>query len=259
MGAGGSKAKVEPEPGGMGGGGSKPEPAKGADGSKSALMKTAESKLIFDAHCHVTGYMQESEGIDTLSKEMEKNGIGYAAITGCAFKKTWVGECTAGRPKYGAPVHYLYDDGDLYYFTSCDGNMIRMVKNAKCDTSKFAMLACGLNLGDYSCGELAKETLELYPFLKGFGEIVLQSDDINNVTIKGGNWTYTEPAVKMILDVCAAKKIPFVFYSDARSTTTKPYRNDFEYIDEIEMVCSHVCAAARRIWGCSLRGWCRTA
>merc|ERR1711965_359119 len=33
--------------------------------------------------------------------------------------------------------------------------------------------------------------------------------------------------------------LPFVFSSDARSTTTKPYRLDFEYIDEIEMVCKY--------------------
>ena len=74
--------------------------------------------------------------------------------------------------------------------------------------SKFTFLSCGLNLGDYSCGELAKEILETYPATAGFGEIVLQSDDINNVTIKGGNWTYTEPSVKKIIDVCAAQKPP---------------------------------------------------
>ena len=32
--------------------------------------------------------------------------------------------------------------------------------------------------------------------------------------------------------------MPFVFLSDARSVTTKPYRAEFEYITEIEMVCA---------------------
>ena len=101
------------------------------------------------------------------------------------------------------------------------------------------MMACGINLGDFSAGDLAQHLLNVYPEIKGFGEIVLQSDDINNMTIKGGNWTWTEPAVKKIIEVCAKQKpiIPFVFYSDARSVTTKPYRSDFEYLDEIEMVC----------------------
>ena len=75
--------------------------------------------------------------------------------------------------------------------------------------------------------------------LQAFGVITLQSDDINNVTLKGGNWTFTMPSIKKVIDVCAKQSppLPFVFYSDARSSTSKPYRNDYEYIDEIEMVC----------------------
>jgi len=204
---------------------------------KSALQTVVTKKLIFDAHCHYTTYMQETEGFEALSKAMEKNGVGYAAVTPTAFKKTWVGDPT-GKP----PVHHLYDDGDLYYYTSCDGNLYRHLdfykkKAGLAAISKFSMLACGVNLGDYSSGEMAAEIVANYPMMAGFGEIVLQSDDINNVTIKGGNWTYTEPSVKKIIALCAKKEMPFVFYSDARSATTKPYRNDFEYIDEIEMVC----------------------
>ena len=45
------------------------------------------------------------------------------------------------------------------------------------------MMACGMNLGDYSCGDESKDILDIYPEVKGFGEIVLQSDDINNVTV----------------------------------------------------------------------------
>ena len=79
-----------------------------------------------------------------------------------------------------------------------------------------------------------------FPYV-GFGELTLQSDDINNVTIKGGNWTNVQPAVNKILSVCAAtslnsrpkKKLPLVFQSDARSISTKPYRHDFEYIDQV--------------------------
>ena len=79
-----------------------------------------------------------------------------------------------------------------------------------------------------------------YPAIQAFGELTLQSDDINNVTVKGGNWTYTKPSIEKIVKVAAAQNppLPIVFYSDARSVTTKPYRQDFEYIDEIQMVCS---------------------
>ena len=231
----------------MGGSGSKPatvgpeesamsKKAK-ADAMKDTLQECADSKLIFDAHCHFSGYMQDTEGFEVLTKAMAKNKIGFAACTGCPFKKTWVGD-----PDGKKPTHHLYDDGDLYYFSACDCMLARHLMTADkkgLDTSKFLMMACGINLGDFSAGDLAQHLLNVYPEIKGFGEIVLQSDDINNMTIKGGNWTWTEPAVKKIIEVCAKQKpiIPFVFYSDARSVTTKPYRSDFEYLGEIEMVC----------------------
>ena len=45
---------------------------------------------------------------------MEKGGIGYAALTGCAFKKMWM------TREFKAPEHHLYDDGDLYFYSMTD-------------------------------------------------------------------------------------------------------------------------------------------
>jgi hypothetical protein len=75
-------------------------------------------------------------------------------------------------------------------------------------------------------------------------QLTLQSDDINNMTVKGGNWTHCQPAVNKILRVAASptlnnkpkRQLPIVFVSDARSISTKPYRHAFEYIDQVEAV-----------------------
>ena len=210
---------------------------------KAALEKVVSDKLLLDAHCHYFNYMQETEGVEGLSKAMDANGVGYACMAGTPFKKTWVG--VTKKDLETPPVHHLYDDGDLYYYSATDGNMYRHLDAYKKSKGlgaigKFTMMGCGMNLGDYSCGVEAEALLKNYPAVAAFGELTLQSDDINNVTIKGGNWTYTEPSVKKIIAVAAKQKppLPFVFYSDARSVTTKPYRTDFEYISEIEMVCS---------------------
>ena len=240
-------------PEGMGGGASK-SAAGGAYAAadsaaveaarKAAFAAVVSGKKIFDAHCHYFSYLQETEGMETLSRAMEKNGVGYAVLTGTPFKKTWMGKLDAPPP-----AHHLYDDGDLYYYSATDGNLYRhLMKYGQVQgdaaIGKFSMLGCGMNLGDYSCGDEAKAMLSNYPGIVGFGELVLQCDDINNMTIKGGNWTYTEPAIKKIMDVAEkpsnkGKPLPVVIYSDARSVSTKPYRSDFEYLDEIEMVCSH--------------------
>ena len=198
----------------MGAGGSKPsqvaaEPA-GVHAEKSVTSKDFKklqkekleafvgSKLIFDMSCHYFNYMQETEGMEALAKAMSANGVGFAALCGTSFKKTWVGE---NGTESKAPEHHLYDDGDMYYYSQTDGNMFRHIdaykkKRGLEAIAGLAGMACGMNLGDYSCGDEAQHLVETYPSLMGFGEITLQSDDINNMTLKGGNWTYTGPAVK---------------------------------------------------------------
>jgi hypothetical protein len=110
-------------------------------------------------------------------------------------------------------------------------------------TGKLAVMACGFNLGDYGVAEEAERALRNFPYV-GFGELTLQSDDINNMTVKGGNWTHVQPAVSKILGVAASTTVggkpkakqPLIFTSDARSISTKPYRGGFEYIDQVESV-----------------------
>ena len=97
----------------MGGSGSKPatvgpeesamsKKAK-ADAMKETLQECADSKLIFDAHCHFAGYMQNTEGFEVLARAMAKNKIGFSACTGCPFKKTWVGPTDkSSRPVGGS-------------------------------------------------------------------------------------------------------------------------------------------------------------
>lgn len=80
-----------------------------------------------------------------------------------------------------------------------------------------------------------------------------ESDDINNMTIKGGNWTYDQPAVHALLGVAAnqpfpRKPLPFVFVSDARSISTKPYRHDFEYLDQVEVRAWRCGRAVAALW-----------
>ena len=135
-----------------------------------------------------------------------------------------------------APIHHLYDDGDLYYYSMTDAILHRDLEQAGPElASYFNYCACGFNLADAGAGLEAQDVVDHFP-VTAFGELTLQSDDINNMTVKGGNWTYSDPSVKAILDVCAAQKpqpLPFIFVSDACSVTTKPYRGDFEVQREL--------------------------
>ena len=51
-------------------------------------------------------------------------GVGFAVLTGCPYKKCWVG---ADQPP---PQHHLYDDGDLYHYSGTDGLLTSDLKAA---------------------------------------------------------------------------------------------------------------------------------
>eukprot|EP00966_Prymnesium_polylepis_P307509 7106583-Prymnesium_polylepis.1 len=203
---------------------------------------------------------------------MEEQGIGYAVLTGTAFKKCWVGD---DQPP---PQHHLYDDGDLYHYSGTDGLVTTDIMQAydaggSEAIERFAAMACGFNLGDYGVEAEAERALKNFPFV-GFGEVrgrvrerergadcrvserhreraarssarrvcapprlcarprpshaprllrpsplmrpftcvtraqlTLQSDDINNMTVKGGNWTHVQPAASKILKVAGASTL----------------------------------------------------
>ena len=207
--------------------------------NSSRLKAVANEGLLLDAHCHYLNYLQQTEGLEVLAEEMAKNKVGFAVLMGTPFKKSYIAQ---DQPP---PQHHLYDDGDLYHYSMTDGLLMADMRSCasrlgSAFTSRFGVSACGFNLGDMGVGAEAKRMLETYPCI-GLGEMTLQSDDINNMTLKGSNWTYGDPAIAQLLDVCAKqefprKPIPFIFLSDARSISTKPYRQMFEYVEQIEAV-----------------------
>jgi hypothetical protein len=175
---------------------------------KQALESLVVEKRIFDVHCHFYDYMQETEGVYALTSAMDRNGVGYAALCGCPFKKTWVG--VTEKDLETPPAHHLYDDGDLYCtlarsawppmrapwrprprtdvlqlpvtrarrtdYSATDGNVHRqltyaMAKGGASAIARFSMLGCGMNIGDYSCGVEAAHLIENYPMVAGIGEV----------------------------------------------------------------------------------------
>ena len=178
--------------------------------------------------------------MENLVAAMDKNGVGCAALTGCPLKKSWV---ATDQP---APKHPLYDDGDLYFYSMTDALVAEDLaawREGSGDGERFALMACGFNLGDMGVGAEASRLFKRFPTVRGIGEVILQSDDYNNMTLKGSNWTYDVPALSSLLATLAERQAalqkpqPFVFYSEARSVTTKPYREAFEYVESVGAMC----------------------
>ena len=90
-----------------------PEPKRTA-----ILAMASEHHKLFDAHCRYLSWSQTTEGIDVLLEAMESEGVGFAALAGCPFKKCWVD--LGGKTTEEPPTHHLYDDGDLYFYSMTD-------------------------------------------------------------------------------------------------------------------------------------------
>ena len=176
---------------------------------RAHLQTMRASDEIFDAHCFYLDWRQKTDGIDVLLHAMAANGIGMAALTGCPLKKAWVagGEYVNG----GAPEHHLYDDGDLYFYSLTDGlvhrDLMRSVKRRGRHEPIARLLhnACGFNLSDRGVGEEAEHVIEEFD-VNGLGVVYLQCDDVNNMCVKNGTWTHTEPAVSALLQVQPARR-----------------------------------------------------
>ena len=181
------------------------------------------------AHCFYLDWRQKTDGIDALLTAMAAGGVGMATLTGCPLKKAWTDDADT------APEHYLYDDGDLYFYSLTDGHVYRDLQlAAKHKTSgagvgdllpsgrkEFMPLlhtACGFNLSDRDVANDAEFVSSEYG-IHGLGVVYMQCDDVNNMTVKNGNWTHTEPAVQALLEVAAAREpapLPFLFINDAK-------------------------------------------
>ena len=203
--------------------------------AKTHVTEMRDSSAFFDAHCFYLDWQQNTDGIDSLLAAMATGGVGMAAITGCPLKKAW--SDTSEKP----PEHYLYDDGDLYFYSLTDGMVYRDLQLAAKHKTLTAYsglgtrmgghrsflpllhTACGFNLADRSVGEDAARVAGEYQ-VHGLGVFYLQCDDVNNMTVKNGNWTHTAPAVAALLDAAAAHQptpLPFLFVSDAASSSSK--------------------------------------
>ena len=173
--------------------------------AKTHVTEMRDSSAFFDAHCFYLDWQQNTDGIDSLLAAMATGGVGMAAITGCPLKKAW--SDTSEKP----PEHYLYDDGDLYFYSLTDGlvhrDLMRSVKRRGSHEPIARLLhnACGFNLSDRGVGEEAEHVIEEFD-VNGLGVVYLQCDDVNNMCVKNGTWTHTEPAVSALLQVQPARR-----------------------------------------------------
>ena len=201
-----------------------------------------------DAHLHFVDFLQETDGMKKLIKNMDKANVKKSVVFGLPVVKKW----DYFEPK--KPHYYLDDESKCYYYSATDYVVAKEYeKLSKKDQKRIAPLLCGFNPTDCGSIRYVEKMFNQFPFWKGIGELFLRHDDLTNLT-EGEISRINHPACFPIYEFCAGKKFPVLIHQNSSSVGDKKgflYLKEFEYVlknfPKTKFVWAH-CGISRRIY-----------
>jgi len=186
---------------------------------------------IKDAHCHFVDFVQDTDGIDALIKNMDKAEVEEIILFGLPVTKTW--EFTEPL----RPVYYDDDDSRVYYYSSTDIILARRLLLATEEQrNRIHPFICGFNPTDKNAVDHINRMLEWFPGLwEGIGEILTRHDDLSRLSY-GEQARANHPALDAVYELAAKHNFPVWIHSDIGTAG----KEEAIYFHEIEeAVASH--------------------
>lgn len=122
---------------------------------------------INDMHCHYVDFVQHTDGIDVLLKQMDRAAVDNIVLFGLPVTKLWT-DFDRERPIY-------YDDNDapVYYYAFTDVIFAEAIKKLpEKQKDRIYPMICGFNPVDKNGLDHIKRMVEMYPDLwVGIGEV----------------------------------------------------------------------------------------
>jgi len=171
---------------------------------------------INDCHLHYVNFVQETDGMDLLIKEMDKLGVEQSMLTGLPVVKKW----DINSPV--RPIYYLDDDGRSYFYTATDVIVANAVLSLKEEQKRrFHPYICGFNPTDRNAVDHVKRMLEWYPGLwEGIGEILLRHDDLSAL-MEGEQARADHIALDPVYDLAREQDFPVLLHTNIGSVRNK--------------------------------------
>ena len=164
---------------------------------------------INDAHCHYVDFVQNTDGITELLKQMDSADVENVVLFGLSVTKLWT-DYDRERPIY-------YDDNDapVYYYASTDVILAEAIKKLPKDQQKrIYPMICGFNPVDRNGIDHIKRMVEMYPDLwVGIGEVFARHDDLTRMTY-GRNPTANCVSMDPVYEYAAEQNLPVWIHSD---------------------------------------------
>lgn len=182
---------------------------------------------IIDTHIHWVDFLQNTDGLWELLKNMDSLSLDKAVIFGLPVKKKWA------YHDQKQPSYYLDGYSTCFYYSLTDELLAQAYLALPSDQQKrLSPLICGFNPTDMSSIDYLEMMYEKYPIWKGVGELLLRHDELSTLT-NDELPRINHPALRPILDFCQRKKLPVLIHHNSSSIG---YENDFVYLHEMKEV-----------------------
>ncbi|AFZ30640.1 amidohydrolase 2 [Gloeocapsa sp. PCC 7428] len=203
---------------------------------------------IFDAHLHGVNFIQQTDGFNTLLREMDKARVEKCVVFGLPVVKQW------SEWENEEPTYYLADESRCYYYSLTDAIIARAYMDLNTeDQNRIIPLICGFSPVDRYAIKHIEWMASLYPgIFKGIGEILCRHDDLSNLTY-GQPARINHKALFPIFDFAAQYQLSVLVHQNATSIGRS---NQLTYTDEViemldrfpntRLVWAH-CGVSRRV------------
>ena len=182
---------------------------------------------IVDMHIHMVDFVQDTDGLKSLIKIMDKANVTKSVVFGLPVKKKW---------EYFEPEepHYYLDDNSRCYYYSLTDEIVAQeyLQLSNKNQKRIAPTICGFNPTDLGAIEYVEYMFNKYPFWKGIGELLLRHDDLTNLTMDEVA-RVNHPALFPIFDFCGQKNLPVHIHQNSTSIS---HHDRFEYLHELTEV-----------------------
>lgn len=197
-----------------------------AEDERQPFLNGKPRFIINDAHFHYVNFLQQTDGIHKLIRNMDQNGVEHIMFSGMPLVKKW------DKDEPVAPGYYLDDNGRAYWYSATDFIIARTVMKLPEELRwRFHPFTCGFNCTDKFAINHVKLMMQQYPGLwHGVGEILAHRDDLTNLTY-GETAHADHVALDPIYDLAGKEDLPVNLHNNC---TSRAKLKELLYVHEVE-------------------------
>ncbi len=169
-----------------------------------------DQALFYDAHVHLTNYIQEGTDVHDYLKYMGKR-IGRSVLFGLPLQQMWLYSNSGDF----APYYYLQSDAPLYYYSFTDAYIaMQYLSLSPEERERFDPMITGFNPADMYAADHIRRVLLTFPgVFSGIGEFSIHKEFVS-AKVAGPGASLTNPAVDRIFDFAGEVGLVVILHND---------------------------------------------